>query len=287
MPKKLCIIHANCQGDTLKFLLESCPSFYSEYTIKKYTNYLQEHIAAEELESCQLFLYQHLGQQWHEAASANLLHKLPSSAHTLCIPNMFFNGYWPLWTNNTFMAYGDMLLEDLCTKELSPAEILHLYMKSRMYSTYDFEALRLQSLTKERIKETYSPITTLDFIEEHWRNKQLFHTVNHPAPPLSLYVADKILAQLGHSPVPLATRQQLLAHEEEFILPIHSSVAAQYDLAFAPPTRLYPVYGQSLSMQSYAAAYIQCRLQKGADAIKDFVVYLHLLAQGAQKTCSI
>ncbi len=285
MPKKLCIIHANCQGDTLKFLLESTPSFNQEYSIIKYTNYLDENIEQGALQRCHLLLYQRIGDKWGDNASEALLAQLSPHAYALEIPNMFFNGYWPLWTNKTFMAYGDLLLEELCTRPLQPAEILHLYIRGKLGAKYSVDDLRQQSYEKELGKEAHAPIKTLEFIEAHWRQEQLFHTVNHPAPIVSLYVADQILQHLSFDVVADSARQMLFAHEEEFIQPIHPQVGALYHLPFASAERLYPVYGQSMTFESYAAAYIQCRLQKGADAIKDFVVYLHLLAQGAHKTC--
>ncbi len=283
MAQKLCIIHANCQGDILRFLLEMTPTFAQEYVIQKYTNYLQEDISPESLESCHLFLYQNLGEHWGKHATQALLQKLPSTAKTLEIPNMFFNGYWPLWTNMTSMAYGDMLLEELCSRDLNPAEILHIYLKGKLRTKFDIDALREQSRQKEVLKERHQPIKTLQFIEEHWQREQLFHTVNHPAPTLSLYVAEQVLAYLGFEGVAEKARQSLLASEDECILPIHPQIAEFYNLTFVRPGKLYPIYGQKLSFSEYTMAYIQCRLQKGPDAIKDFVVYLHLLAQRAQK----
>ncbi len=283
MSQKLCLIHANCQGDTLHYLLKSTPSFASKYTIKKFTNYLQEDIDASSLEQCHLFLYQHLSENWGELATETLLQKLPSSALAIQIPNMFFNGYWPLWTNQTFMAYGDMLLEELCQRNLAPPEILHIYTKGKVNAKYDLDALRQQSLVKEVNKETNLSIKTLDFINENWKNEQLFYTINHPAPILSLYVADKLLAMLQLEPVPQYIRKALMEHEEEFIQPIHPQIGALYGLPFAHEQRQYPVYGQYMDFKTYSAAYIQCRLQKGEDAITDFVVYLHLLAEEAKK----
>ncbi len=283
MAQKLCIIHANCQGDTLQFLLKNTPSFAKEYRIQKYTNYLQEDMTPELLQQCQLFLYQHLGNQWGDLATHNLLQLLPAAAHTLEIPNMFFNGYWPLWTNKTFMAYGDIFLEDLCARGLAPREVLHLYMKGKLTSMYDVQALRKVSRSKEETKEKNLPIKTLDFIDTHWQKEQLFYTVNHPAPQLSLYVADKILQHLGHDGVDTAARLALMNHEEEFIQPIHPQISSLYQLSFGQAEQLYPVYGQKMNFQEYANAYIHCRLQTGSDRIDDFVVYLHLLAQREQK----
>ncbi len=286
MPQEICIIHANCQGDNLQFLLSATPAFAQKFVVHKYTNYLHESIDEALLQKCSLFLYQELGGKWGDLSSHNLIQKLSQHAHFLQIPNMFFNGYWPLWTNATFMAYGDVLLEDLCSRGLSAQEILHIYTRGALLSTYDLEGLRQESHAKELAKEQNLSIKTLPFIEELWQEEQLFYTVNHPAPRLTLYVADAILQHLGLGCVPQSVRALYMAQQEEFIQPIHPHIAAKYNLAFGSVQRLYPVYGQEMTFAKYINAYIHCRLQSGEDSVKDFVVYLHLLAERAKKTCA-
>ncbi len=281
--KKMCIIHANCQGDSLYFLLSATPAFTQKFTIVKYTNHLQESIDKNTLKKCELFLYQHLDEQWEELASKRILEQISGHAQSLRIPNMFFNGYWPLWTNKTTMAYGDILLEELYERGLSFHEILHLYTRGNLETKLDLDALRLISRQKEEAKEEGLLFPTLPLIENLWREEQLFYTVNHPAPRLSLYVADNVLQFLGLGTVPDSIRRLFSAHKEEFIQPIHPQVGQKYNLPFVTPERLYPVYGQDMTFQQYVAAYVNCRLQSGPDAITDFIVYLHLLTERSKK----
>ncbi len=286
MPKEICIIHANCQGDSLQFLLLSTPSFAQKFTIHKYTNYLREGLDSEFLHTSKLFLYQELSETWGELGSHALMQKLSPQAQTLQIPNMFFNGYWPLWTNATFMAYGDTLLEELCARGLSTQEIVQIYLRGSLLKSYDLAGLRQKSYEKEVLKEKNLSIKTLPLIEELWQEEQLFYTVNHPAPRLSLYVADSVLQHLGLGTVPHSVRKQYMNTFEEFIQPIHPYIGAEYKLPFATPDRLYPVYGQEMNFASYVNAYVHCRLQSGEDSVRDFVVYLHLLAERAKKICA-
>ncbi len=283
--KELCIIHANCQGDNLHFLLSATPSFAQKFTIVKYTNHLRDKLDEKLLEKCSLFLYQHLELHWETLASERILQKIPPHAQRLRIPNMFFNGYWPLWTNKTSMAYGDMLLEDLYQRGLSFNEILHLYTRGRLEVKYDLDALRLASRQKEQKKEEGLLFPTLPLIDTYWRDEQLFYTVNHPAPRLSLFVADSVLEYIGLGAVPANIRQLFSQQEDEFIQPIHPQVGEKFNLPFATAERIYPVYGQGMTFQQYIAAYVNCRLQSGPEAITDFVVYLHLLTERAKKLC--
>ncbi len=286
MDKKLCIIHANCQGDNLKALLLNTPSFSKFFDIQKYTNYLNENIPNQSLDSCALFIYQQLGEQWGDQATASLLQKLPAHTQCICIPNIFFNGYWPLWTNATHMAYGDMLIEHLANSGLNASEILHIYMNGNISTKFDLKQLIKLSREKELEKEKNSSIKTINIIDTHWREEQLFHTINHPGARLTLHVANAVLAKLGLGEVPPSTRNAYENMKEEFVQPIHPQVAEYFDIPFVTPTTLYNVYGQTLDFEQYTRAYIQCRLQQGPDKIDDFVVYLHLLAKQVQTTCA-
>ncbi len=286
MTKQLCIIHANCQGDSLKGLLLNSPAFGNLFHIEKYTNYLHEEIPDSSLKNCAIFLYQQLGEQWGDQATSALLQKLPPHTQSLCIPNMFFNGYWPLWTNATHMAYGDILLEYLSESGLGIAEIVHIYLHGNINAKYNLEQLVQKSRDKEIEKEKYLSITTLDIIDTYWREEQLFHTVNHPGPRLMLHMTDSILKHFGLGQVPQSTRKALENLDEEFIQPIHPQVGQHFNLPFATTEQLYNVYGQRLTFEQYAKAYVNCRLQQGPDKIDDFVVYLHLLAEQAKKPCA-
>ncbi len=279
MSKQLCILHANCQGDSVKQLLLNTPAFSNLFYIEKYTNYLHEDIPAKSLNNCSLFIYQQLSARWGEHATYALLQKLPPNTPTICIPNMFFNGYWPLWTNKTHMAYGNMLIEHLAESGLGIAEILHIYLHGDIKAKYDLDCLVKLSRDREIEKEKHSSIKTLDIIDSFWREEQLFHTVNHPGPRLMLHVVSGILEQLGLGKIPSLICNAYFALENEFTQPIHPQVANLFHLPFVTKNKLYNVYGQKLTFEQYATAYVNCRMQQGPNIIDDFIVYLHLLAQ--------
>lgn len=281
MARSLCLIHANCQGDPLHLLLKSTPAFARVFEVKKYTNYLRENIPAEDFAHCGLLLFQELSDTWGEHATSALVQKLPTGAQALKIPNMFFNGYWPLWTNQTHMAYGDLLLEHLAELGLGPQEILHVYLRGDIAAKFDLQELVRASRQREEHKEENVVIPTLPYIDTYWQEEQLFHTVNHPGPRLLLHVADGVLKALGMPVVPASVRKAFAALPEEFKQPIHPQVGTLHNLPFASAERLYPVFGQELTFAQFAAAYVHCRLLKDspAAATQDFVVYLHLLAE--------
>ena len=241
MSRSLCIIHANCQGDALNMLLSSTPAFSSLFEIKKYTNYLSEDIAPEDFARCALLLYQELGAAWKEHASHALLERLSPHAAALKIPNMFFNGYWPLWTNKTHMAFGDQLLEHLAERGCSQEEMLHVCLRGQLAEKYDLTALFQASQAHEAGKERGQVVDTLPLVQEHWRSEQLFYTVNHPCPRLLLHVADGVLNALGLGRVPQQVRLAFSSLPEEFEQPIHPQVGAYFGLPFAGPQRRYRI----------------------------------------------
>ncbi len=271
---ELCVLHANCQGEPLAELLAASPAFSRRWRIRHYTNYIREAIAPEDLSAASLFLYQRLGPDWGEFSSASLLARLPSSALALCIPNMFFTGYWPFWTNEGPIAFGDVALNKLIDSGAGKPEILRIYLHGSVDRMADCEAVARESIERERAKEKGCVAPTADLLAELWRREQLFQTVNHPGRTLLLHAADGILAHLGLPPVPGKARAAFNPQYEGFHLPIHPRVAARLGLAFGGEGAAYPVFGRPMSFAQYVSRYIDCRLN-GLEA--DFLGYLQLV----------
>ncbi len=273
MSRKLCVIHANCQGDPLRALLMNHPQFGRQFSVVKYTNYLRETVLPEHLAECDLFLYQPLGEQWDDHASDALLARVNPRAVTLALPNMFFKGYWPFWTNKSPMNYGDSLLDELIAKGLEVREIVYLYVHSRLVSGHDLAGMFADSVAYERRKEEGCVVGTVDIVLEHFRTERLFNTINHPNRRLVLHVANGLLNVLGFPPLP---SEQIAAFPDpypECELPIHPQVAAFHDLRFAGPDTRYNVYGTPRTFAEYAALYVDCRKR----GISDFISFLHLV----------
>ncbi|MBQ7586389.1 MAG: hypothetical protein IJU40_09105, partial [Desulfovibrionaceae bacterium] len=127
---ELCVLHANCQGDVLRKILQDTPSFSQKFHIHLYTNYTKQVLPPKELNQCALFLYQKLDASWGDLASEKLLAQLSPKCQAIQIPNMFFKGYWPFWTNKiTEIDFADTLLEKLWGLGLSTQNILKIYLQ--------------------------------------------------------------------------------------------------------------------------------------------------------------
>lgn len=270
MTKLLCVIHANCQGPPLMDRLMACPAFAARYDCRLFTNYAREEIPDGVLEGCDLFLYQYLEKGWGELASEALLRRVPESARNLCIPNMFFLGYWPFWNNKPGFNFRDSFLEELIDKGLTGQEILDMYMFSRLANRFDLAGLLEKTFTREREREAHTPIKYVDIIERDFRKERLFNTINHPGPKLLNHAAVGILHHLGLEP-PEHLHDMPDAFPE-LELPIHPQVAEFHGYDFAKPTTKYEVFGRKKTFVEYIANYIEARLA----GIEDFIGYLQL-----------
>jgi hypothetical protein len=268
---RLCILHANCQGGPLAFLLNSVPEFAAAYTVRRVVNYRRTPIPEEIMAACSLFLFQPLGDEWDELTSSRLRERLPGKALCLQLPNMFFKGYWPFWTNAGPMDFGDSFLDHMVEQGLSLAEAKHVYLRGGLESKFDLDAIAAGSLDREREKERCAVVGTADVVAQRWKREQMFSSVNHPGRHLCLHVAGGVLSALGMPPVPHAARDMCPPCNDDLDLPIHPGVGRHFGLPFAGADRRYNIFGRSMTFEQYITCYLHCRMQGG----HDFTAWLH------------
>lgn len=277
MSKILCIIHANCQGVEVEHLLRASRHFSNTFRIERYTNYTRESIPAESLAECGLFLYQHIGPQWGELCSVNLLARLSHLTPSLQIPNMLFTAYWPHWVNRGPMhEFNDKFLNQLIAEGLPKAEIIRRYLSGEALDALALEASLERCVAIEHTKEQNAYVKTVDFILERWKDKPMFHTINHPCKELLIHAVQGILDGIGMpalSPEELrsVTADRHFPSYADFDLPIHPGVATFHSLKFIAPNQRFAVFGQKMTFAQYIARYIDCRLE-GRE--KDYPVFL-------------
>ena len=272
--REICVLHANCQGEPLAQLLAASPEFAARWRICQYTNYTREAIPDFILKNTSLFLFQHLGPEWGEVSSDVLLARLGGNARPVCIPNMFFLGYWPFWTKDSPMDFGDFFLDKLYASGAGKAEILRVYLHGDIRRMVDLEAGVQKTLDAEFAKEERCAVKTAAFVAENWKKIRLFQTVNHPDAPLLVYVAQKLLACLGLPPLSESVCRAFAFGYEGFALPIHPKVAAFHHLPFADENTQYPVFDRTMTFPQYISRYIDCRMNHLEES---FFAYLQLV----------
>ncbi len=268
--KKICLLHANCQGEPLAELLMLSAEFRGEYELYRFTNYTREFIPDNIINNCDLFLYQTLGDNWGNHSSAKLCARLKSSASSIAIPNMRFLHYWPLWSSEPGFDYRDKFLDSLLDRGLNESQILHLCMNTKLTNIYNLNEILEQSEQIERDKEKLTPIKYVDWMLEHYKQIPLYNTINHPRTELLFLMANGTLKELGIDPL---SNQDISAFPPpfaDFEQPIHPQVAEYLGLEFGGPQQRYHVYGAELTFEEYAMRYIKCR----KNSIDDFIGFL-------------
>jgi len=270
MTKELCILHANCQGEPLLERLNRCPEFAARFDTRIYTNYTREPIPGEALAACSLFLYQYLEPGWKELASATLLDRLPSSAASLCVPNMFFKGYWPLWDGRKGFDYRCVLLDEIVDLGLPPEETVLLFLRQDVAAKFDLLALAAKSIETERQREAHTPVKYVDLMLSRYRDERLFNTVNHPCRLLMDHAAAGVLRELGFEPPDPAAPDAPGEPFPEFEQPIDPRIAAFFGWDFADKDTQYNIYGRKMGFTRYVANYVMARKA----GISDFIGFL-------------
>ncbi|MDR2573517.1 MAG: hypothetical protein LBC94_04100 [Desulfovibrio sp.] len=277
MPKTLCLLHANCQGQALRPLLENSPAFARLFHLRHYTNYTREVIERESLRHCGLFLYQRLGARWGEFSTEHLLSCLPSKCQCIEIPNFFFKGYWPTWTHgDKSIDFADSLLNALLERGLALHEALRVYLRAGPALLGDAAAVAEESLGAAESREAACPVRCTPLLRERWREEQMFLTINHPGRSLLFHLADGLLGLLGLGCLPEAAKRVYRHPDDDFWLPIHPLLKDMLGLPFVRSDRRYPVFAASLTHREYTGCYLACRAQ----GVKDLVSFLRNLPRG-------
>lgn len=274
MSQALCLLHANCQGDALRPLLENTPTFARHFRIRQYVNYTRQSIAEADLEQCGLFLYQRLAPRWGALSTEQMLPRLPAFCRCVEIPNLFFKGYWPFWTNAVQnIDFADSLLERLLAQGLAPEEALNLYLRGDPALLGDVATVAEDSLAREEEKEVDCPIRCAPLLRERWREEQLFITINHPGRTLLFHLADSLLRLLDLGGLPEEARRAYVHPQEDFWLPLHPALGPLLGLPFASRERRYQMFAARLTHREYTSCYLACR-RHGVD---DLLTLLHNL----------
>lgn len=261
MAKDLCVVHANCQGEALIPLLRASPAFERLFDVRFFVNFTGDRAVLERLSDAKLYLYQYLGHKWGDLASDNALTALASGARAVCVPNFFFNGYWPYWSNETnVIEFEDAALEKLLARGLPPEAAQALYLRGDDAVLGDARSAMERVLAREREKESFTPIKYVDFIEERWRDEQLFLTVNHPGKTLLIAAANATLRLLDLPPLSESVAELYNHPQGEFWLPIHPALKKIFGLKFASRERKYPCFGAEITHEEYIQYYLACRM---------------------------
>lgn len=268
------ILSQTCQGLVLKQLLMSSAPFRKDFDCTFIPNYeIQDgkagvaspDILEKALESCDLLIY-------HDIAHydfASLLRKLPPHGTAIKIPYITSTIYWPSYDYRNpwnlvpsgataLIPWPCIKLNELIVSLRDKKRTLETYIGLDLSSCMDIDMVRTSQIDYLRKAEAGSIFAMADFVGTHFRDRQLFHLINHPSLPVFLEVANSILGYLG---LPLLAGFQVdpfATHQ----IPIHPSVIAHYGLDWCTPETKYRIIDKSFTFEEYVDFYIDAYVEK-------------------------
>ena len=148
------------------------------------------------LKQIDIFIYQHVGAEGkipERFSTDTIIEQLRKDATRVCIPNVYFKGYFPQFCSNKFnptvpevdggengaFPYGDANIETMA-KQFTPNEIAKELLREDFYTKEQCMDNVNQSIMELKKRETICDVIISDYILENYRKIRLFYTVNHP-----------------------------------------------------------------------------------------------------------
>lgn len=266
--KSSCLIYGNCQGTGLAAHLKLSPEFTRRFEIRLSSNWAENTFPLDELERCDLFLYQPTAARQGIPSTAELAGRLKPTATALSFPYMYFKGFWPFHARscdtNTGPCfprerhyYADTVLDRLAGTDLPVERIKRVYLALDFQGEFEIRAMLEDTLSRQRAKEAGTDVTTCDLLERSYQDLWLFWTVRHPTGPLYLHSANQVLRRLGWPRLPgSALHRAERVYLTDYQHPIHPAIASLLGLRFITPATRYNLWGDLFSYEDYLEDYV-------------------------------
>ncbi|OPJ64513.1 WcbI family polysaccharide biosynthesis putative acetyltransferase [Clostridium chromiireducens] len=265
--KKLAIINGNCNTTSIQRYLESNKEFNRNFIFIQIPRVCEARsgvnlaaIAMPELwQLCDLFISQKIllnNEFAKEFATEYIVSQLREDCQKIIIANMFFVGYWPQCKQPNakplkeisfrgLFPYGDKNVDQMMEHgEYTPDEIISKISDENFYCLDDILETGEKSLNELKRREEDCTVKMYDYIEEHWKERQLFYAPGHPNNELLKECAKRILTVLK-------IQEKFFKHER--YLDTHYSLRSQ-DLV------IYPSVIKALNLEDYLDSFFANKL---------------------------
>ncbi len=250
--KKLSAVYANCQNLKIAETMGTEINFAKEYYMLSIppvfavsNKWMQ--IIRKLFGFLDLLIYQHIS--WENKFNAVLssdymLSACKESCEKVCIPNMYFTGYFLQYCKNEYEYtyqnkdighYGDTNLNEIYADGSKEAlKNVNLFIDNKLYenkySKEECEKMVELSLNNLREREKCCDIIISDFIEKNYKKTYLFYTVDHPTNALYIEMVKRILKYIGFENVQV-NMDNIYPHNG-IEIPIYPSVFKNLGLQF-------------------------------------------------------
>lgn len=261
--KKLAIVYGNCQAEVLCNMLELNPFFFQDYIILRvppvhlYRNQKQINniFYGKVIKETNLFVYQHVSLEngyGQELATERLCCQVDKNCSLVRIHNIYFDGYFVQMDqyfqkkasrhmDRYYFPYADRFVHKLWMDGEKTEDIIRIIMDPWYVSSSEIMEKCNRSVCELRKREENTDVAISSYIEENYRNTQLFYTRNHPANQVLHIYVNRLLKLLGY--------EQNAQMDE-------SSMYMQYGFGMKNcDWPLYPSVIQVLGMRNYEKFY--------------------------------
>jgi hypothetical protein len=247
--KERAVVVGNCQASALELLLNQSSNFLRHFEMQEVpavhlmsasdVTHLQQ-----SLKSTRLLIVQQISADYRDnigLGTADLQSRLPAEGQSLTYPSIFWPAYSPelFYMNSADSAhftedfdYHHRLIFRGYLEQLTPFETLTNLIDTS-YVDADPRSAEIACAELER-RETDLDIRVSGFISQHFQDRRLFHTINHPSNECLLDVVRQILNQLDLAcDVPLRQPGEILGQTTYPILPsVQSALGLKFESDF-------------------------------------------------------
>ena len=282
-PLRTIVVYGNCQAEALANIIKKDILVQSRFRVIYYPDYetpgqARETLTPQELNASALLFSQHGPDPFP------YLDQLPKECLIVRFPSVDLNLLWPFNCVNPYnrpkppefdwgpFPYGDRIILECVEKDMARDEILEYYLTG--WPRYKPDLNRRARL---ETRDGHCDLKMAPWVMEHFRNRRLFWTVNHP----TQIVLREVLQRLIHASASVdphlqdadleeTQRVYFPAGEQLSIanIPIHPSLAEELQLEWYNPHQSFEVFGKVYSYEEYFRRMIDyCVSERAAAAI--------------------
>jgi hypothetical protein len=262
------------------FNVNSPEKYIYQYNLKNNTH--ESSSVAQEIENCDALIYMPIKQKSFIGMDGDDMRDLLNSkgGTGLRIPVPFFQAYWPEFSfvrpkskeskidgmlygfpaegRNHIIHYLETALLFQWIESINFTPSSDCFFSEEFFEKKFLDNLATESISSLRKRESEDSIdiNISNFVEENFRIKKLFYTVNHPSEELLRFILTEILLRLGatkNEATNFVVNPKWVRYQDHAI---YKSVVKGLSLSFAKDDNYY-INFQKLNRQSFAESHIR------------------------------
>ena len=265
--KKKILILANCQHNSIRenIILYLNNNQYEVSSFYHTQLLINKKMMISLCDEADIIISQLFSNKFDFFESKNMKHIYKNKC--IIVPNLYFRGYHPdlVYIGNendrlrsSLGDYHSAIIFLAFTRKLPVSDAINLFRSKDLYKSSKLTEVYKTSLMQLKEKEKYCDIIISDFINDNFRQKALFYTVNHPSSLLIAELIKRILQFLDikYINVPDYILRDPLISLSQYS--IHMNYSQLMNIKFFQPLFVEPINikngfnGYSMSLNQFA-----------------------------------